>query len=170
MNTDTATSRDAHNEASQALSRIFAGHAITSATTNGATQVLTLDNGETVTIRHETTELDYSVGDYVRNESRYIEGFTWRARESFDNEQTILTAWVEKRETYKPATPYDEYDETPGETTETIELWMMFDGDIRPTKITSNETEYTWKSKSPDFTIMCGDETVTARDAHVDAD
>ena len=43
--------RDARNEASQVLSRIFAGRAITSVTTNGGTQTLTLDNGETVTIR-----------------------------------------------------------------------------------------------------------------------
>ena len=163
---NTSINRDAHNGASQVLSCIFAGRAITSATTNGGIQTLTLDNGETVTIRHETTELDCSVGDYVRTENPYTEGFTWRARESFDNEQTILGVWVEMNTTYQAPDDYDEY----GDTTETIELWAMFDGDTRPTKITSNETEYTWDIRHPDFTITCGDTTVTARAAHIDAD
>lgn len=160
---NTSINRDARNEASQVLSRIFAGRAITSVTTNGGTQTLTLDNGETVTIRHETTELN-SVGDYVRTENPYTEGFTWRARESFDNEQTILGVWVEMDTTY---ISLDECGDNGG-TTESIELWAMFDGDTRPTLLTDNETEYTWDIRYPDFTITRGDTTVTARAAHID--
>lgn len=160
---NTSINRDARNEASRVLSRIFAGRAITSVTTNGGTQTLTLDNGETVTIRHETTELN-SVGDYVRTENPYTEGFTWRARESFDNEQTILGVWVEMDTTY---ISLDECGDNGG-TTESIELWAMFAGDTRPTLLTDNETEYTWDIRYPDFTITRGDTTVTARAAHID--
>ena len=160
---NTSINRDARNEASQVLSRIFAGRAITSVTTNGGTQTLTLDNGETVTIRHETTELN-SVGDYVRTENPYTEGFTWRARESFDNEQTILGVWVEMDTTY---ISLDECGDNGG-TTEIIELWAMFAGDTRPTLLTDNETEYTWDIRYPDFRLTRGDTTVTARAAHID--
>ena len=160
---NTSINRDAHNEASQVLSRIFAGRAITSVTTNGGTQTLTLDNGETVTIRHETTELN-SVGDYVRTENPYTEDFTWRARESFDNEQTILSVWAEMDTTY---ISLDECGDNGG-TTENIELWATFAGNTRPTLLTDNETEYTWDIRYPDFTITRGDTTVTARAAHID--
>lgn len=116
-----------------------------------------------MTIRHETTELN-SVGDYVRTENPYTEGFTWRARESFDNEQTILGVWVEMDTTY---ISLDECGDNGG-TTEIIELWAMFAGDTRPTLLTDNETEYTWDIRYPDFTITRGDTTVTARAAHID--
>lgn len=159
---NTSINRDARNEAAQVLSRMFAGRAITGFTTNGGTDTLTLDNGETVTIRHETLS-DY---DNVRTENTYTNGFGWRARESFDNKQTILSVWVEINDIYLSL---DECGKCGG-TTEIIELWAMFDRDTRPTLLTDDRTEYKWDVCFPDFTITRGDETVTARDAHIDAE
>lgn len=135
-----------------------AGRAITGFTTNGGTQTLTLDNGETATTRHETLS-DY---DNVRTENTYTNGFRWRACESFDNKQIILSIWVEMNDIYLSL---DERGKRGG-TTENIELWAMFDGDTRPTLLADNETEYKWDVRFPDFTITRGDETVTARRPH----
>ena len=159
---NTSINRDARNEASQVLPRIFAGRATTSVTTNGGTQTLTPDNGETATTRHETTELN-SVGDYVRTENPYTEDFTWRARESFNNKQTTLDVRVEMDTTY---TSLDERGNNGG-TTENTEPRATFNGDTRPTLLTDNETEYTRDIRYPDFTITRGDTTVTARAAHI---
>ena len=123
--------------------------------------------------RHEIKEIDLTSAEfgYIREERKYVdERVTSRAAEAIKNGQTILTAWVEKHESYESHTPYDEYDETPGTTTETIELWVMFDGDLRPTRLTSNETEYTWNPEYPDFRITRGEVTVNADSAHIGPD
>ena len=162
--------RDANNEAAQTLADIFAGATIADYSINGGTITLTLVGGDTIAIRHETKELDLTSAsyDYIREECRYVdEGITHRAAEAIKNGQAILTAWVEKRESYESHTPYDEYDETPDTTTHTIELWVMFEGDMRPTRLTSNETEYTWDSHYPDFTIARGEVTITADSAYI---
>ena len=164
---------DANNEATQTLTDMFAGAIIEDYSINGGTITLTLADGDTIAIRHETKEIDLTSAEfgYIRKECEYVsEGVTSRAAEAIKNGQAILTAWVEKREAYQPPTPCDEYDETPGSTTETIELWVMFDGDLRPTRLTSNETEYTWDSEYPDFRLTRGDVTVTADSAHIGPD
>lgn len=174
MNTDANTvNTDTNNKAAKTLADMFTGATIEDYSINGGTIALTLVGGDTITIRHETKKLDPTSAefDYIREEREYVdEEITSRAAEAIKNGQTILTAWVEKRETYKPHTPYDEYDETPGTTTETIELWVMFDGDLRPTRLTSNETEYTWDSEYPDFAITRGEATVRAASAHIEPD
>lgn len=43
----------------------------------------------------------------------------------------------------------------------------MFEGDLRPTLLVSNETSYYWGAHYPDFTITSGETTVTASDAYV---
>ena len=172
MNTNVNTvNADANNEAAKTLTDMFAGATIEGYSINGGTLTLTLTDGDTITISHETKEIDRTSAefDYIREEREYVdEEVTSRAAEAIKNGQTITAAWVEKREAYESHTPYDEYDETPGTTTETIELWAMFDGDLRPTRLTSNETEYTWNSESPDFRLTRGDVTVTADNAHIE--
>ena len=174
MNTNINTvNTDANNEAAQTLAGMFAGTTIEDYSINGGTIALTLVDGDTITIRHETKEIDITSAEfrYIREECKYVdEGITSRAAEAIKNGQAITAAWVEKREAYESHTPYDEYDETPGETTETIELWVMFEGDLRPTRLTSNETEYTWRSMSPDFRLTRGEVTVHAASAHIEPD
>ena len=174
MNTDANTvNTDANNEAAQTLANMFAGATIEGYSISGGTVALTLTDGDTITIRHETKELDLTSAsfDYIREECRYVdEEITSRAEEAIKNGQTILTAWVEKRESYESPIPCDEYDETPGTTTETIELWVMFEGDLRPTRLTSNETEYTWGSEYPDFRLTRGEVTINAASAHIGPD
>lgn len=174
MNTNINTvNTDANNEAAQALANMFAGATIEGYSINGGTITLTLVDGDTVTVRHETKEIDITSAEfrYIREERKYVdEEVTSRAAEAIKNGQAITAAWVEKRETYESHTPYDEYDETPGTTTETIELWVTFEGDLRPTRLTSNETEYTWRSESPDFRLTRGEVTVYAGSAHVKPD
>ena len=163
---------DANNEAAQTLASMFAGTTIAKTSASGGTITLTLTGGDTITIRHETKELGLaSARGYIREERKYVSGsISSRAAEAIKNGQSLVTAWVEKRESYQPHTPYDEYDETPGETTETIELWVMFEGDLRPTRLTSNETEHTWRSISPDFRLTRGEVTVHADSAHIGPD
>lgn len=174
MNTNINTvNTDANNEAAKTLTDMFAGAAIEDYSINGGTITLALVDGDTITIRHETKEIDLTSAEfcYIREECKYVdERVTSRAAEAIKNGQAITAAWVEKRETYESHTPYDEYDETPGTTTETIELWVTFEGDLRPTRITSNETEYTWRSMSPDFRITRGEVTVHAASAHIEPD
>lgn len=170
---NTNINNDANNEATQVLADVFAGATIEDYSINGGTITLTLTDGDTITIRHETKETDLTSAefDYIREEREYVdEGITSRAAEAIKNGQKITAAWVEKREAYESPTPYDEYDETPGTTIETIELWVMFAGDLRPTRLTSNETEYTWGAKYPDFTITRSDVTVTADSARIGPD
>ena len=174
MNTSINTvNTDANNEAAKALTDMFAGAIIEGYSINGGTITLTLTDGDTITIRHETKERDLTSAGfvYIREEREYVdEGITPRAAEAIKNGQTITTAWVEKREAYESHTPYDEYDETPDTTTETIELWVTFAGDLRPTRLTSNETEYTWGAEHPDFRLTRSDVTVTADSAHIEPD
>lgn len=174
MNTNVNTvNTDANNEAAKTLTDMFAGTIIEDYSINGGTITLTLVDGDTITIRHETKEIDLTSAEfgYIREEREYVdEGVTSRAAEAIKNGQAITAAWVEKRETYESHTPYDEYDETPDTTTETIELWVTFEGDLRPTRLTSNETEYTWRSESPDFRLTRGEVTVNADSAHIEPD
>lgn len=174
MNTNINTvNTDANNEAAKTLTDMFAGATIEGYSINGGTITLTLTDGDTITIRHETKEIDLTSAEfsYIREEREYVdEGVTSRAAEAIKNGQAITAAWVEKRETYESHTPYDEYDETPDTTTETIELWVTFEGDLRPTRLTSNETEYTWQSESPDFRLTRGEATVHAASAHIEPD
>ena len=174
MNTNANTvNTDANNEAAQTLADMFAGATIEDYSINGGTITLTLAGGDTIAIRHETKEIDLTSAEFghIREECEYVdEGVTSRAAEAIKNGQAITAAWVEKREAYESHTPYDEYDETPDTTTETIELWVMFEGDLRPTRLTSNETEYTWRSMSPDFRLTRGEITVHADSAHVEPD
>lgn len=130
----------------------------------GGTIALTLTGGDTIAVRHETKELDLtSARGYIREECKYVSGgISSRAAEAIKNGQSLVTAWVEKRESYQPHTPYDEYDETPNETTETISLYIMFEGDLRPTLLTNNTTRYSRKAEHPDFTIKRGNVSVTA--------
>lgn len=171
MNTDVNTvNTDANNEAAQALADMFAGTTVEDYSINGGTITLTLTDGDTITIRHEIKRTDFSSEfGYIREEREYVSGgISSRAAEAIKNGQAITAAWVEKREAYESHTPYDKYDETPDTTTETIELWVMFEGDMRPTLFTSNETEYTWRSMSPDFRLTRGEVTVHAASAHID--
>lgn len=174
MNTNVNTvNTDTNNEAAQTLTGMFAGTTVEDYSINGGTITLTLTGGDTITIRHETKEIDVTSAEfgYIREECKYVdERVTSRAAEAIKNGQAITAAWVEKRETYEPHTPYDEYDETPDATTETIELWVTFEGDLRPTRLTSNETEYTWRSMSPDFRLTRGEITVYAASAHIEPD
>lgn len=174
MNTNVNNvNTDANNEAAKTLADMFAGAVIEDYSINGGTITLTLTDGDTITIRHETKEIDLMSAEfsYIREERKYVdEEVTSRAAEAIKNGQAITAAWVEKREAYESHTPYNEYDETPGTTTETIELWVTFEGDLRPTRLTSNETEYTWQSESPDFRLTRGEVTVYAGRAHVEPD
>lgn len=174
MNTNINTvNTDANNEAAKTLTNMFTGATIEDYSINGGTITPTLVDGDTITIRHETKEIDLTSAEfrYIREEREYVdEEVTSRAAEAIKNGQAITAAWVEKRETYESHTPYDEYDETPGTTTETIELWVTFEGDLRPTRLTSNETEHTWRSESPDFRLTRGEATVHAASAHIEPD
>lgn len=170
MNTNVNTvNTDANNEAAKALADMFAGATIEDYSINGGTITLTLTDGDTIAIRHEIKRTDFSTEfGYIREEREYVSGgISSRAAEAIKNGQAITAAWVEKREAYQSHIPYDEYDETPNTTTETIELWAMFEGDLRPTRLTSNETEYTWRSESPDFRLTRGEVTVHAASANI---
>ena len=138
MNANANTvNTDANDEAAKKLADMFAGATIEDYSINGGTITLTLAGGDTIAIRHETKEIDLTSAEfgYIREECEYVdEGVTSRAAEAIKNGQAITAAWVEKREAYESHTPYDEYDETPDTTTETIELWVMFEGDLRPTR------------------------------------
>lgn len=46
----------------------------------------------------------------------------------------------------------------------------MFEGDLRPTLLVSNETSYYWGAHYLDFTITSSDSTVTASNAYVDSE
>lgn len=164
-------SADSDNKAAKTLADMFAGAAIECYSFNGGTLILTLADGDTIAIRHEIKELSPTSCGFDRKERKYVSGgIAPRVQESVKSGQTILTAWVEKRKEYQPPTAYDEHDETPDTTTETVELWVMFEGDLRPTRLTSNETEYTWKAHYPDFRLTRGEVTVHAASAHIGPD
>ena len=172
MNTNANTvNTDANNEAAKALADMFAGATIEDYSINGGTITLTLTDGDTIAIRHEIKRTDFSTEfGYIREEREYVSGgISSRAAEAIKNGQAITAAWVEKREAYQSHTPYDEYDETPDTTTETIELWVTFEGDMRPTLLTNNTTRYSRKAEHPDFPIKRGSVSVTADSARINS-
>lgn len=59
MNTNVNTvNTDANNEAAKALASMFAGTTIAKTSASGGTITLTLTDGDTITIRHETRTHD----------------------------------------------------------------------------------------------------------------
>lgn len=166
MNTNINTvNTDANNETAKTLANMFEGAVIEGYSINGGTITLTLTDGDTITIRHEIKRTDFSTEfGYIREEREYVSGgISLRARDAIDNSQTITAAWVEKTETYREPSDYDDEEET----IETISLYAMFDGDLRPTLLTNNTTRYSWKAEHPDFTIKRGSVSVTADSARI---
>lgn len=93
---------DAKNEATQTLADMFAGAIIEDYSINGGTITLTLTDGDTIAIRHETCTYDI-LGETRAKKTGTGGGITLRARDAIDNGQEILTAWVEKpRHTRNP--------------------------------------------------------------------
>lgn len=154
--------RDANNEAAKALASIFTGTTIAKTSTSGGTIALTLTDGDTITIRHETRTHDF-LGETRAKKTGTGGGITLRARDAIDNSQKITAAWVEKTDTHQEPTYYGDDEET----TETISLYIMFEGDLRPTLLTNNTTRYSRKAEHPDFTIKRGSVSVTADSARV---
>lgn len=144
---------------------MFAGATIEDYSINGGTITLTLTGGNTIAIRHEIKRTDFSTEfGYIREEREYVSGgISSRAAEAIKNGQAITAAWVEKTETYREPSDYDDEEET----IETISLYAMFDGDLRPTLLTNNTTRYSWKAEHPDFTIKRGSVSVTADSARI---
>lgn len=158
MNADANTmNTDANNEAAQTLANMFAGATIEDYSINGGTIALTLTGGDTITIRHETRTHDI-LGETRAKKTGTGGGITLRARDAIDNSQKIAAAWVEKTDTHQEPTYYGDDEET----TETISLYIMFEGDLRPTLLTNNTTRYSRKAEHPDFTIKRGNVSVTA--------
>lgn len=159
---------DNGNKAAKTLANMFAGVAIECYSLNGGTLTFTLTCGDTIAIRHEIKEVSLTSCGFDRKERKYVSGgIAPRVQESMKSGRAILSAWVEKRKEYQPPTTYDEHNETPGETTETIELWVMYNNDLRPTLLTDNTTRYSWKAEHPDFTIKRGSVSVTADSARI---
>lgn len=160
MNTNiNIVNTDANNEAVKTLASMFAGITIAKTSASDGAITLTLTDGDTITIRHETRTYDI-LGETRIKKTGTGGGLTLRARDAIENGQTITAAWVEKTETYREPSDYDNE-----ETTETISLCVMFDGDLRPTLLTDNTTRYSWKAEYPDFTIKRGSVSVTADSA-----
>lgn len=154
--------RDANNEAAKTLASIFTGTTIAKTSASDGTITLTLADGDTITIRHETRTRDI-LGETRTKKTGTGGGLALRAREAIENGQTITAAWVEKTKTdYEPTYYGDD-----AKTTETISLYAMFDGDLRPTLLTSLTTTYGRKAEYPDFTIKRGSVSVTADSARV---
>lgn len=68
-----------------ALADMFAGAIIEDYSINGGTITLTLTDGDTIAIRHETKEIDITSAEfgYIREEREYVsEGVTSRAAEA----------------------------------------------------------------------------------------
>lgn len=157
-------SADNDNKAAKTLANMFAGVTIKEYLANGGTLTLTLTDGDTIAIRHEIKELSPTSCGFDRKECKYVSwGIAPRVQESIKRGQAILTAWVEKHKEYQPPTTCDEH----GETTETIELWVMYNHDLRPTPLAINKIKYTCKSKHPDFTITRGEATLAADSAYI---
>lgn len=156
------TNCDANNESALILSNMFAGTTITKTSASDGTITLTLTDGDTITIRHETLTRDI-LGETRTKKTGTGGGLTLRARDAIDNSQAITAAWVEKTKTdYEPTYYGDD-----AKTTETISLYAMFDGDLSPTLLTDNTTRYSWKAEHPDFTIKRGGVSVTADSARI---
>lgn len=154
--------RDANNEAAKTLASMFTGTTIMKTSASSGTITLTLTDGDTITIRHETRTHDF-LGETRAKKTGTGGGLTLRARDAIENGQTITAAWVEKTDTYQEPTYYGDDEET----TETISLYIMFEGDLRPTLITNNTTRYSRKAEHPDFTIKRGSINVTADSARI---
>lgn len=154
--------RDANNEAAKTLADMFAGTTIVKTSASDGTITLTITDGDTVTIRHETRTYDF-LGETRTKKTGTGGGLTLRARDAIENGQTITAAWVEKTDTHQEPTYYGDDEET----TETISLYIMFEGDLRPTLLTNNTTRYSWKAEHPDFTIKRGSVSVTADSARI---
>lgn len=154
--------RDANNQAAKTLASIFTGTTIAKTSASGGTITLTLTDGDTIIIRHETCTYDF-LGETRAKKTGTGGGLTLRARDAIENGQTITAAWVEKTETHQEPTYYGDDEET----TETISLYIMFEGDLRPTLLTNNTTRYSWKAEHPDFTIKRGSVSVTADSARI---
>lgn len=154
--------RDANNEAAKALASMFAGTTIAKTSASSGTIALTLADGDTITIRHETRTRDF-LGETRAKKTGTGGGITPRARDAINNSQKITAAWVEKTETHQEPTYYGDDEET----TETISLYIMFEGDLRPTLLTNNTTRYSRKAEHPDFTIKRGSVSVAADSARI---
>lgn len=95
-----AMNRDANNEAAKTLASMFTGTTIAKTSASGGTITLTLTDGDTITIRHETRTHD-SLGETRAKKTGTGGGITLRARDAIDNGQKITAAWVEKTETHQ---------------------------------------------------------------------
>lgn len=155
-------SADNDNKAAKTLANMFAGITIAKTSASDGTITLTITDGDTVTIRHETRTYDI-FGETRTKKTGTGGGLTLRARDAIENGQTITAAWVEKTETHQEPTYYGDDEET----TETISLYIMFEGDLRPTLLTNNITRYSRKAEHPDFTIKRGSASVTADSARI---
>lgn len=154
--------RDANNEAAKTLASMFTGTTIMKTSASDGTITLTLTDGDTITIRHETRTHDF-LGETRAKKTGTGGGITLRARDAIDNSQKITAAWVEKTDMHQEPTYYGDDEET----TETISLYIMFEGDLRPTLLTNNTTRYSRKAEHPDFTIKRGSVNVTADSARI---
>lgn len=154
--------RDANNEAAKTLASMFTGTTIAKTSASGGTIALTLTDGDTITIRHETYTYDF-LGETRTKKTGTGGGITLRARDAIDNSQKITAAWVEKTDMYQEPTYYGDDEET----IETISLYAMFDGDLRPTLLTNNITRYSRKAEHPDFRLKRGSVSVTADSARI---
>ena len=115
--------RDANNEAAKALASMFAGTTTAKTSASGGTITLTLTDGDTITIRHETRTHDI-LGETRAKKTGTGGGITLRARDAIDNSQKIAAAWVEKTDTHQEPTYYGDDEET----TETISLYNYVRG------------------------------------------
>lgn len=87
--------RDANNEAAKTLADMFTGTTIVKTSASGGTIALTLTDGDTITIRHETRTHDF-LGETRAKKTGTGGGITLRARNAIDNSQKTTAAWVEK--------------------------------------------------------------------------
>lgn len=109
---------------------------------------------------HDTNHARTRNSRHAREQTAHacVRGITLRARDAIDNSQKIAAAWVEKTDTHQEPTYYGDDEET----TETISLYIMFEGDLRPTLLTNNTTRYSRKAEHPDFRLKRGNVSVTA--------
>lgn len=149
--------RDVNNEAAKTLASMFTGTAIAKTSASSGTIALTLTGGDTITIRHEIKRTDF-LGETRAKKTGTGGGITLRARDAIDNSQKTTAAWAEKTDTHQEPTYYGDDEET----TETISLYIMFEGDLRPTLLTNNTTRYSRKAEHPDFRLKRGNVSVTA--------
>ena len=152
--------RDTNNEAAQTLASTFARTTITKTPASGATTTPTNADGDTATTRHETRTHNF-LGETHAKKTETGGGITLRARDTIDNNQKTTAAWAEKTETHQEPTHYGD----DKETTETISLHTMPEGDLRPTPPT-NTTRYKRKTEHPDSRLKHGNVSVTADSTH----